>query len=285
MTLVHMLTSTGAFYFLPVYFQGVLVKSPLGSGIALAPICGAILPFSMVAGILMSKVGKHRPFHIVGWSATIVAFGLCSTLDRRSSPAAWAGFEILAAAGIASLSVSLLPALQAPLSERHAATSAGMYCFARGFGSIWAVTIPAAIFNNVVKQRVTTDASSFATTPALAARLADGQAYQLATRAFLDSLDPSDSMVREQVIAVFEHAIHVVFYVLTAFAGLGLLLVLLVKEIPMRTENKTEFGLDESNKDGKTKTKTKTQTQAGVRDGDDSGGGAIPLENLSPPVR
>lgn len=238
----------GTFYFLPVYFQGVLVKSPLVSGIALAPISAAVVPFAVVSGILLSKVGKYRPIYIFGWAAMLVTVGLCSTLDRHSSTAAWGCFEILGAAGLGSLSISLLPALQAPLEERHAATSAGIYSFARGFGAIWGVTIPSVVFNNVVKHQVTINESAFATNPSLAARLANGEAYQLATKAFLDSLESSD---REQVMATFEHAIHVVFYVLVAFAGLGLLLVLLEKEVPMRRENNTEFGLEEST-DGKT---------------------------------
>jgi hypothetical protein len=60
-------------------------------------------------------------------------------------------------------------------------------------------------------------------------------------------MQPSDNLVREQVISIFEHAIHVVFYVLVAFAGLGLLLVLLENKVPMRTENNTEFGIEERN--------------------------------------
>ena len=187
--------------------------------------------------------------------------------------------------------------MQAPLSERQAATSAGMYSFARGFGSIWGVTIPSAIFNNVVKRHVTTDGSAFATNTTLAARFADGQAYQLATKAFLDSLPPSDSMVREQVIAIFERAVHVVFYFIVALSGLGLLLVLLEKEIPMRTENNTEFGLDES-EDGKNEARVgdgdgnigDTITAAGrSRHSDGSGAKSkavdvIPLEEVSGPA-
>ena len=254
MTLVNSITMYGTFYFLPVYFQGVLVKSPLGSGIALAPISACVVPFAVASGILLSKVGKYRPVHVFGWSAMLLAVGLCSVLGRHSSTAAWACFEIIGAAGLGALSISLLPALQAPLAERRAATSAGMYSFARGFGAIWGVTIPSVIFNNVVKHHVTTHRSDFATNSTLAARLVDGQAYQLANKAFLDSLPSSDSLVRAQVIAIFERAIHLVFYALVAFAALGLLLVLLEKEVPMRTENNTEFGLDEG-EDKKTDTR------------------------------
>lgn len=270
MTLVNSITMYGTFYFLPVYFQGVLAKSPLDSGIGLAPISAAVIPFAIVAGTLLSKVGKYRPIHICGWSAMLVAVGLFSTLNRNSSTAAWACFEILGAAGLGALSVSLIPALQAPLEERYAATSTGMYSFSRGFGAIWGVTIPSVIFNNVVKHQVTADPSAFATNPTLAARLADGQAYQLATKVFLDSLEPSDSQLRDHVIAVFEHAIHIVFYALAAFAGLGLLLVFVEKEVPMRTENATEFGLEE---DGNNK--------ARVNDSGESAGGLMASGDVS----
>jgi MFS family permease len=298
MTLVNSIPMYGTFYFLPVYFQGVLAKSPLDSGIALAPISAAVVPFAVISGILLSKVGKYRPLHIFGWSAMLLAVGLCSTLDRHSSTAAWACFEILGAAGLGSLSISLLPALQAPLEERYSATSAGMYSFARGFGAIWGVTIPSVVFNNVVKNQAASNESAFVTNPALAARLADGQAYQLATKAFLDSLEPSDSVLREQVIAIFERAIHVVFYVLVAFAGLGLLLVLLEKEVPMRTENNTEFGLEES-RHGKNEGRVgDSDREAGnvivaadrSRHSDGSGAkiravDAIPLEEVNGPAR
>lgn len=60
-------------------------------------------------------------------------------------------------------------------------------------------------------------------------------------------MQPSDNLVREQVISIFEHAIHVVLHVLVAFAGLGLLLVLLENKVSMRTENNTEFGIEERN--------------------------------------
>lgn len=270
MTLVNSITMYGTFYFLPVYFQGVLAKSPLDSGIGLAPISAAVIPFAAVAGTLLSKVGKYRPIHIFGWSAMLVATGLFSTLNRNSSTAAWACFEIIGAAGLGALSVSLIPALQAPLEERYAATSTGMYTFFRGFGAIWGVTIPSVIFNNVVKQQVMADPSAFATNPTLAARLADGSAYELATKAFLDSLEPSDSQLRDHVIGIFEHAIHIVFYALLAFAGLGLLLVFLEKEVPMRTENATEFGLEE---DG--------SNQGRVNDSGESAGGLMASADVS----
>lgn len=270
MTLVNSITMYGSFYFLPVYFQGVLAKSPLDSGIGLAPISAAVIPFAAVAGVLLSKLGKYRPIHIFGWSVMIIAIGLFSTLNRNSSTAAWACFEILGAAGIGALSVSLIPALQAPLEERYAATSTGMYTFFRGFGAIWGVTIPSVIFNNVVKQQVEADPSAFATNPTLAARLADGQAYELATKAFLDSMAPSDSQLRDHVIGIFEHAIHIVFYALLAFAGLGLLLVFLEKEVPMRTENATEFGLEE---DGSNKGR--------VNDSGESAGGLMASADVS----
>jgi hypothetical protein len=47
-----------------------------------------------------------------------------------------------------------------------------------------------------VRHQVATNERAFATNPTLAARLGDRQAYQLSTKALLDSLEPSDSVVQ-----------------------------------------------------------------------------------------
>lgn len=134
--------------------------------------------------------------------------------------------------------MTLLPAIQAPLEEKHVATATGMYGFARSFGAIWGVTIPSAIFNNEVRRY-----TDLITDKGIAHKLATGQAYEHATKAFLDSL--KDEAVRDQVIEVFTHAMKTVWYVGVAFAGVGFLVTFIEKEIKLRQGLNTEFGLEE----------------------------------------
>ncbi|KAK4495771.1 hypothetical protein PRZ48_013039 [Zasmidium cellare] len=228
-----------SFYFLPVYFQGVLRKSPLGSGVAIVPISACVVPFCIVGGVALSKFGRYKPIHFISWAILITGLGLCSLLDRNSSTAAWACFEIVCSAGIGLVTPTLLPAVQAPLEEKHVATSTGLWSFTRGFGSIWGVTIPSVIFTNEVRRY-----TGLVQDAGIAERLANGQAYELATKSFLDSI--TDEAVRDQVIEVFTLAIKTVWYVGIAVAGSGLLVVFIQKEVKLRQEMpETEFGMDD----------------------------------------
>ncbi|KAL8787513.1 MAG: hypothetical protein Q9213_002171 [Squamulea squamosa] len=76
--------------------------------------------------------------------------------------------------------------------------------------------------------------------PAIVSIVSGGEAYQHATRIFLDSL-PND--VRVQVKSIFLASQRRTWQVATGFAGLGFALVSLEKEIKLRQELDTDFGM------------------------------------------
>ncbi|KIW66780.1 hypothetical protein PV04_06075 [Phialophora macrospora] len=94
----------------------------------------------MILGASLAVCPRLRPSKSV--TILVIARGIQDILTETiiHRPAAWACFETLGAAGPGSLSVSLLPTLQAAPEERHAATSAGMYSFACVSAAIWGVT-------------------------------------------------------------------------------------------------------------------------------------------------
>lgn len=156
-----------------------------------------IIPFAIAGGVLLSKTGRYKPLHVIGWVPIIAAYGIFSTLKNGSSMAAWVCSQLLCALGCGLLAGILLPAIQAPLDEGLVATTTGVWSFARNFGALWGVTIPGAIFNNQCRQ----NAGSIVTDPELLQSLTGGRAYEYATRAFLDSLAPAS---REQAVRVFQ---------------------------------------------------------------------------------
>ncbi len=83
--------------------------------------------------------------------------------------------------------------------------------------------------------------------PQLAQLLSSGQAYEYATGAFVNSI--ADEAVRQQVIGVFESAMKLVWQVGIVFSALGFLIVFLEKEVPLREELDTQFGLKDKAKD------------------------------------
>lgn len=238
-TFFHAVCTLWTMYFLPVYFQGIKLASPVMSGVMILPTIVLMLPFVVVGGKLMQIFGRYKPVHTVGMAIMVIGFGLLSLLDRHSSPAAWIIFQIVEVAGVGMVVGILLPVVQASLKESDTALSASVWSFIRCFGIIWGVAIPSSIFNNSSQasaQKVISDL-------AIREMLQHGQAYEHATKIFLENL-PSDQL-QDQVITVFERSLRTTWLVGIAFAGVGFVLTIFEKEVPLRDSIDSKFGLKE----------------------------------------
>jgi hypothetical protein len=253
LTFLHSLAGISVIYFLPVYFQGVLAATPGRAGIDLLPTILFLIPFAITAGGLLSKFGRYRPLQHVGFAMMVIGFGLLSLLKANSTTAQWVGYQLVSAAGTGLVLPVLLPAVQASLTDADTALSTSTWSFIRSFGLIWGATIPTAAFNNrfnTLLYRITD--------PIIAAELAGGSAYEHATKIFMDTI--TDPVTRAQVVGVFVDSLKMAWYVSIGFAGLGFLLVILEKEVPLRKELETKFGIEEKEKSAKTEQPVSEQT-------------------------
>ncbi|KAH9214651.1 major facilitator superfamily domain-containing protein [Leptodontidium sp. 2 PMI_412] len=239
------ITAIWVIYFFPVYFQAVLGSSPSRSGVQILATFLVVLPFAAVGGLLVSKFGRYRPLHHIGFALMTLGFGLCTLLDSHSTTAEWVMYQSIIAAGEGLVVSSSLPAIQAGLSEDLAASSTATFAFVRSFGAIWGVTIPAAIFNNQFNKSV-----KAITDPAVRAQFANGQAYGHGTREFINSFDP---VVRWEIISVYVGSLKVVWQVAIAISALSFVLVFIEKEIKLRTELETEYGMKEKSTEDTTR--------------------------------
>jgi MFS family permease len=237
LSLLHSIVTMWSIYFLPVYFQGVLGSTPAYSGVQLLPSILVLIPFAAMGGAGLSKFGRYRPLHSAGFALIVVSFGLFGLLDWNSSTGAWVGYQMLGAAGIGLVIPTLLPAVMAPLSDSDTALATSTWAFLRTFGLIWGTAIPAAIFNNRFDELATTGI----TDPVIRGQLVNGQAYGHATAAFLNTLSAS---TREEFISVLNESLRRAWQVGVGFAALGFLLTFLEKEIPLRQDLETEFGME-----------------------------------------
>lgn len=236
MTFLHSIATMWVLYFLPVYFQGVLGSSPSYAGVQLLPTILMLVPSAVIGGVLMSKVGRYMPIHYVGYTLMIIGFGLLTLLDKDSGTGKWVGFQIVEGFGSGLIIPTLLPALMAPLAESDTAVAAATWAFLRSFGLTWGTAIPAAIFNNRFDQLAGTIED-----PTLRAALSGGRAYEHATAKFVEALPLN---VRSQFQHVLTESLRRTWQIGIAFAAVGLLFVFIEKEVPMRKELDTEFGID-----------------------------------------
>ncbi|GAW13743.1 hypothetical protein EKO27_g1637 [Xylaria grammica] len=237
-------------FVLPIYFQAVLRASAFKSGVNILPTAAVFTPFTIISGGVMTKLGRYRPLLMVGFAFFPLAIGLFTRLNPTTTTGYWAGIQILAAVGIGIITPVTLPTILTPLPESDVAVATATWAFMRGFGTIWGAAVPLAVFNSKAESLV---AARLQDNEMARALLSNGGAYTLAAGGSLYSAlglddDPSLAAV---VRGIYSDSLKLCWQVGLAFALFGFLLTFVAKEIPMRTELETEFGLaEESDRNG-----------------------------------
>jgi len=143
-------------YYLPYWFQAVLGRTPLQSGVDLAPYVATNFAFSMIAGIAVNKTGFFTPPAILGPIVTCVGCGLLTTLQVDTSTATWAGFEVLTAAGMGMAMQQPIIAVQAILEPAVVSIGSAIVLFAQGLSGAIFVSVANNILRNHLAQNLVT---------------------------------------------------------------------------------------------------------------------------------
>ncbi|OTB09267.1 hypothetical protein M426DRAFT_316555 [Hypoxylon sp. CI-4A] len=243
-------------FFWPVYFLAVRGTTLVRAGVDFLPYMFLLIPGSAIAGIALSKTGRYRRLHAIGFALSTLGPGLNTLLNENTSAGGWAMLQIVDALGRACILPTTLPAILASLSEKDVAAATGMYSFLRSFGYVWGITIPAIIFNNRFNQ-----ISYRISDPIVRETLGQGRAYQFATGPYVQTLGPG---VKSEVLGVYLEALKAVWYGAMAFSATGLIAVAVEKHVPLRTELETEYGLEETRiKEKESSTKTDSGKEEG----------------------
>ncbi|KAH6950657.1 major facilitator superfamily domain-containing protein [Fusarium avenaceum] len=240
-TFLNVLLINWCYFFFPLYFQSVLLSSPPRSGVQMLPIALIAIPGAAVAAIILSRWGKYKMLHISGFFIMTVGVGMLGLLDEHSSPAAWILLQFIPAIGSGLLLNTLLPAFQASADEIDQAAATAAWAFIRSFGAVWGVAIAGSVFNSYTKQY-----AHMVDNEVARKALTLGDSYQSATRAFVQQFEEA---VQSQIRHVFMLSLRKVYIISVAFGGLAFLLSLFEKDIPLRKELDTQYGLEEKSPD------------------------------------
>jgi MFS family permease len=224
-------------FFLPVYFQAVQLDSPRRAGVCLIPLSLFGIPAAAVAGAVLARVGRYKMIHLIGFSLFMIGRGLYTLLDETTPTAEWVAYQLVAGVGGGMLLNTLLPAFQAPLEEADQATATAAFNCIRTLGSAWGIAIPAAVFANRVDEIVRGGAI---TDKAASEQLISGGAYQHASAMFVKQFEPQTQL---EIRRVYRDAIRYIFLVSFAFMGLALLLAVFERDVPLRKELNTKYGM------------------------------------------
>ncbi|KAB5518925.1 major facilitator superfamily domain-containing protein [Coniochaeta sp. 2T2.1] len=225
------------YFFIPVYYQAVLRSEPMRAAVLMLPLSLLCVPTIVLSTAVLSKYGRYKWLHVAGFAVWIVAFAAMSLLEVNDSPAKYICVQIPGALAVGLLIATMLPAFQGAAAEEDQAAATASWTWIRAVSYVWGVSIASVIFNKFLAS-----AALQVEDPAVQAMLRDGGAFSLATKSFVDQYqDP----VRLQIQIAFNTAFKKVMQVAIAFTGLGFFMALIEKDIALRTEIETEFGLEE----------------------------------------
>ncbi|EKM57058.1 uncharacterized protein PHACADRAFT_142175 [Phanerochaete carnosa HHB-10118-sp] len=231
-TFVHGITTMALVYYIPVYFQAVLGSSPVRSGVQTLPTALIISAFAMICGISVERFQRYMPVNYAGWILITIGFGLASLLKAGASTAQWAGYQVVVSAGLGLLFPATVFPTLAPLPIDRTAAALAFFAFVRSFAQTWGITIGSTVLQNELKKKLPA---------AFVAQFPGGVEIAYAAIPLIDGLEEP---LRTQVRVAFADSIDVIFEVMIGIAGLGLLSVLLMKEIPMHTDKDEKYGVN-----------------------------------------
>ncbi|KAI0190863.1 major facilitator superfamily domain-containing protein [Astrocystis sublimbata] len=238
-TFVYSIMLYWLIFFLPVFFQGVKLYSPIRSGAALLPISLVGIPGSVLGAIILTRWGRYKAIHIVAFALQVLGLGLLTLQAEETTVAHWATFQSIVAFGGGLVFSTVLPAFQAFIHERDLAACTAVWYFVRLFGHIWGVAIPSAVFNNRIDELLSQHAIS---DPVAANIISQGGAYQAASASFVRQFPPQ---LQVEIRALYRDAIQRVFQISIAFVGVAFILSFFERETTLRKTIEIKFGMDE----------------------------------------
>ncbi|KAJ7857215.1 MFS multidrug transporter [Mycena leptocephala] len=235
-TFFNGITSISIIYFLPLFFQGVFLASPLQSAIYSIPSSILISPFSFLNGLVVLRLKRYLPGNYVGWVLLIIGFGGVSILGAESSLAVRVVSQIIVASGTGIVLSSVAFPLMAPIPVELLGSALAFQAFLGTMSQTWGITISAAILQNTVKRKF----------PArFLKELPPSSEFAFAA---LSRIAKLPEPLQTEVKVAFGQGISTIYRVMIGVAGLGFLCVLFMREVPMRGNVDTKFALKERGK-------------------------------------
>ena len=212
----------GAITFLPLFLQTSQLASPTVSGLQLLPIMALMLTMSIWCGRRISATGRYRRFPIAGTIILAIGLFLLSTIHVSTPYWHIAFFMAAVGAGLGLTMQVMILAVQNSVDYKDLGTATSAATFFRSIGGSLGIAVFGAIFTNRL-------------TASLPAQLkAAGASVMHTTPAQLKALRGASPTEFHAFVNAVAHAIHVVFLAALPFAALGVVLALLLREVPLR---------------------------------------------------
>jgi EmrB/QacA subfamily drug resistance transporter len=199
--------------FMPIFLQAVTGASATDSGLLLLPLLLAATTSTAVSGRLISRTGRYKVFPVAGLALMTVGLLLLSRMTAGTSQATAALLLVVFGLGFGMVSQVLTVAIQNAVDRRDLGIATASANLFRSLGGSIGVAVFGALF---------------------AARLDTASIDPERLQASPEALASMPASVQHDVAAAVAHALQAVFLVGAPIAALALLVVLNLREVPLR---------------------------------------------------
>ncbi|KAJ5703779.1 Efflux pump dotC [Penicillium malachiteum] len=213
-------------YYLPFYFQTVLLASPIMSGVYLLPLVLALSVVSAGTGVLMRKTGRYREFIMAGLFFMTLGFGLLIDLKPYASWPRIIIFQLIAGIGVGPNFQAPLVAFQANVRPADMATATATFGFVRQLATSMSIVMGTVVYQNMMSQQ------SAELTAAVGASITEtiSSSFAGSSKALIEGLTTSQ---REVVLKAFTFALSRMWIMYTAVAGIGFILSCFIRPLKL----------------------------------------------------
>jgi EmrB/QacA subfamily drug resistance transporter len=150
----------GGAVFLGQYFQIGRGYSPTEAGLLTIPLMAGVLVASIVAGRMISKSGRIKPYIIVGLIVLVVGFAMLGTIDHQTSLVFVGAAMLLVGVGVGMSMQNLVLAVQNTVPLRDIGAASASIAFFRSMGGAIGVSVLGAVLARRVADGITQGLSS-----------------------------------------------------------------------------------------------------------------------------
>ncbi len=237
----------GAISMLPLYLQLVKGATPTSSGLLLLPLMAGLMVGSIASGQLTSKTGQYKIFPVIGTALLTVAFLLLLTITVDTGFVQLDIYFLLIGLGLGLCMQTLLIAVQNAVPARDVGVATSSATFFRQLGGTLGVGIFLSLLFNTLPGNTETAVRSSLADPnfvqaAGKAAAAAGQNVQdflayLGSQLAIDSsfLSKIDPLIAHPYQVGFVSSTHVVYICGAICMAVAFGLVLMIKQVPLRT--------------------------------------------------
>lgn len=241
LTFLHGILLYGAIQTLILYFE-TRDATPLRAAINVLPANVPSTPAAFIAGVLMAITGRYKLLIIGSQILMLIGLGMLVFLDSVSPTYQWVIFQLIASLGIGAMYTLALPPIQASLPPIYLARATATFAFVRSFGAIWGVSITLIAFSAQANKELKNIPGAY--------QAGFNGSNAIAKTTSIGLITPIE--LQTEIRNAFDQSLRVAFSVLVPFAGIGLLLAIFIKHVPLPNFNESEYGLHSTHKEGPT---------------------------------